>query len=180
MKSPTGSIAIALTALCCVAMGGIIGVGTNIINGVISQDYFITVMKWKFSDVYPAIVAQGILEGITNGVLFAVIFAAGFGIVTRGKADFSFAYRHLRLVFVFVLGCWVAGGLLGMTLAALSADFYRAQFASGLAAQANLSAFAWVGGSIQGAQLGAVLSAVLGIVVMRNAWNAALHPQSDN
>ena len=29
----------------------------------------------------------------------------------------------------------------------------------------------WVGGSIQGAQLGALLSAVLSIVVMRNAWN---------
>ncbi|MFN5865889.1 MAG: hypothetical protein ACK45R_02715, partial [Candidatus Kapaibacterium sp.] len=93
MKSPTGSIAIALTALSCVAMGGIIGVGTNIINGLISQDYFITVMKWKFIDVYPAIVAQGVLEGIINGVLFAAVFAAGFGIVTRGKAAFLFAYR---------------------------------------------------------------------------------------
>jgi hypothetical protein len=61
-----------------------------------------------------------------------------------------------------------------MALAALSADFYRAQFATGLAAQADLNAFAWVGGSIQGAQLGAVLSAVLGIVVMRNAWNAEI------
>jgi hypothetical protein len=58
-----------------------------------------------------------------------------------------------------------------MGLAALSADFYRAQFASGLSDQANLTTFAWVGGSIQGAQLGALLSAVLSIVVMRNAWN---------
>ena len=171
MKSPTGSLAIALTALSCVAAGGIIGVGTNIINGMISQEYYITVLKWKFSNVYPAIMAQGILEGLINGVLFAAVFATGFGVITRGQAALSFALRHLRMVFVFVLSCWIAGGLLGMGLAALSADFYRAQFASGLQPQGNLTTFAWVGGSIQGAQLGALLSAVLSIVAMRNSWN---------
>jgi hypothetical protein len=171
--SISGGKSIVVVALACICLGALIGAVTNMVNAAVSPVYFQTVMKWSFHDVWTAAVAQGIMEGIIFGVLFAMVFATGYGVVTKGRAPFSFARTLLWRILIFVLAMWTVGGVLAVSLALLSADFFHAHVPLAPKDTVELLLFAWVGGSIQGAQFGGLLCAVLGIVVARNAWNSA-------
>jgi hypothetical protein len=69
--------------------------------------------------------------------------------------------------------CWVLGGIAGIGLAALSSEFFRTTFVPrgfGMG-DSELPAFAWVGGSIWGAQFGGLASLIVGLVVLRAHWH---------
>ena len=100
------TIILFLVALTCILTGGIIGALTNMVNGAVSPYYFKTIMHWDFENIWSASVAQGIFEGLLNGVLFSIIFTTTFGIVTKGKATYKFAFRQLVKVAVIVLCCF--------------------------------------------------------------------------
>jgi prolipoprotein diacylglyceryltransferase len=157
-------------ALSCIILGGLIGATTNMINGAVSPYYFKTVMYWDFEDIWIASVAQGILEGLFYGVIFAVIFTTGFGIVTKGQAPYSFAFNQLLKVIAIVFACWTIGGLLAMSLATLSSNFYKGHFPLAPSDKTELLKFAWVGGSIWGGMIGGLLSSILGVAVTKNSW----------
>ena len=159
-----------LVALTCVLTGGFIGATTNMINGAVSPYYFKAVMYWDFQDIWTASVAQGILEGLLYGVIFSVIFTTGFGLVTKGQASYSFAFRQLLKIIAIVFTCWTIGGLFAMFLATLSPDFYKSHFPYTPTDKTEMLKFAWVGGSIWGGMIGGLLSAILGVVDTKNSW----------
>jgi len=157
-------------ALSCIALGGFIGATTNMINGAVSPYYFKAVMYWDFEDIWIASLAQGILEGLLYGIIFALIFTTGFGIVTKGQAPYSFAFKQLLKIIAIVFACWTIGGLLAMFLATLSSNFYKDHFPLAPSDKTELLKFAWVGGSIWGGMIGGLLSSILGVAVTKKSW----------
>jgi len=163
-------LTIFFVALTCILTGGFIGATANMINGAVSPYYFKVIMHWNFQNIWTASVAQGIWEGLLYGVIFAVIFTTGFGIITKGKAPYSFAVKQLLKIIVFTFFCWAIGGFLAMLLATLSPDFYRANFPFTPMEKAEILKFAWVGGSIWGVMIGGLISAIIGIVLTKINW----------
>ena len=157
-----------LIALTCILMGGTIGAITNMVNGALSPYYFKTTMNWGFQEIWIASVAQGILEGLFHGVFFAIIFTIGFGIITKGKANYAFAFKHIIRIAIIVLCCWTIGGLLAVMLVRLSPEFYRSHFPWTPTDVVEQMKYAWVGGSIWGEILGGVLGSVIGLLNVKN------------
>ncbi len=157
-------------SITCVLMGGLIGAVSNMINGSISAYYFKTTMNWGFPEIWIASVAQGILEGLFHGVLFALIFTTGFGLVTKGKADYAFAFKHIIRIAMIVMICWTIGGLLAVMLVSLSPEFYRSHFPWTPTDVIEQMKYAWVGGSIWGEIIGGFLGSVVGLVTVKNNW----------
>ena len=61
-----------------------------------------------------------------------------------------------------------------MFLAVLSPEFYKAQFPMTPSDKTEMIKFAWVGGSIWGGMFGDILSAFIGIVMIKNNWRKRL------
>lgn len=156
--------------LTCVFTGGFIGAITNMINGAVSPNYFRIVMGWDFENIWIASIAQGIFEGLIYGVIFSLIFTTGFGIITEGKGTFKFALKQLSKIILIVLSCWAIGGILAMLLASLSPEFYNSHFYDVPKEKTEILKYAWVGGSIWGGMIGGLMSAIFGIVVVKNNW----------
>lgn len=148
-----------------------LGAGTNAVNGWISPHYFITIMRWQdVEDVWRASIAQGTFEGLCFGVFFSLVFTGGVGIITRASCNYGFAVRHLLGIVAGALVCWFLGGFAAMGLASLSPEFYRRAFRGVPVEFGPMLAYAWVGGSIWGVQLGGLVSLVLGLVILRANW----------
>jgi hypothetical protein len=165
---PLALFAIAITGV--FASAGL-GAVTNSINGRVSPLYFITIMRWHgVEDVWRASIGQGILEGLCFGVFFSLVYTAGAGIITGASCTYGFAFRHLLGIVAAAFVCWLIGGMAGMVLAALSPEFFRQSFIGVPQASGPMLAYAWVGGSIWGVQLGGLVSVVLGLVILRANW----------
>jgi hypothetical protein len=65
-----------------------------------------------------------------------------------------------------------------MGLAALSSSWFRSRFPHAPPEPSELIPFAWVGGSIWGVYVGALVSVVVGLVVMRATWNEHLRREA--
>lgn len=168
---PLALVGLALTGLLA---AGLLGALTNAVNGRVSPAYFVAVLNWRgVADVWRASVAQGIFEGLLFGALLGTAFAVGTGLITRATCPYRFAAGHLLGVVAGALACWALGGLAALGLAALSPDFYRRTFVGVPDGTAPMLAYAWVGGSIVGLQLGGFVSTALGLVVLRGNWGRA-------
>ncbi len=138
----------------CWAVGAASGALLNALNGQICPAYFQRVLHWDFPGVAAAAMLQGVFEGSFYAVLVALVLGWSW---MRGGGD-----RPGRRALPGIVGWWAAGALvgggMGCGFAAWSADFFTATFppSAGLEGTALLR-FAWVGGSIQGALLGAAL-----------------------
>lgn len=151
--------------------GAVLGAMTNAVNGWVSPYYFVIVMRWhEIHDIWRASVAQGIFEGLLFGAGFSLIFTAGTGIITRASSSYGFAVRHLVEILAATFGCWLFGGIAALGLATLSPQFYQATFMGVPDEFSAMLAFAWVGGSIWGVELGGLISVVLGLVNLRANW----------
>ena len=182
MDSPVAASGLATRPITLfgIAMTGILGsrcLGgmANAVNGWVSPEYFVNIMHWQeISDIWRASIAQGVLEGLGFGVFFSLVFAGGAGIMTGAACRYGFACRHLLGVFAGALVCWATGGLAAIGLASLSPEFYRQAFREVPETFGPMLAYAWVGGSIWGLQLGGLISVVLGLVVLRANWRREL------
>lgn len=63
-----------------------------------------------------------------------------------------------------------------MGLATLSPEFYVRAFAGVPVQTVPMLCYAWVGGSIWGAQSGGMLAVVIGSIVFANRWNLLAKP----
>jgi hypothetical protein len=152
-------------ALTGVFSSACLGAVTNTVNGWVSPQYFEVIMQWDgVEDVWRASIAQGILEGLLFGTFFSL------GIITRASCDYWFAVRHLLGIVAGAFVCWIIGGLAAIGLATLSPEFYRRAFFGVPDEHRAMLAYAWVGGSIWGVQLGGLVSVLLGLVVLRANW----------
>ncbi|SFJ10835.1 hypothetical protein [Planctomicrobium piriforme] len=154
-----------------VASSGLTGGLTNAINGQVSPTYFIRVLGWdNVENVWRAVIAQGVFEGLLFGAFYSVIFVTCVGILTGVRCGYTFAVRHLLKAFVFALICWCLGGLAAIGLASLSPEFYRHAFNGVPDSTSGMLAYAWVGGSIWGLELGGLLSLPIVLVSLRADW----------
>ena len=154
-----------------IGAGAIIGASTNAVNGAVSPHYFRTVMRWQdVENVWRASIAQGIFEGLIYGVVLSVVFTMVVGIVSRSRCPYGFAFRHLLGMVVGVYGAWIVGGLIAMALAALSPEFFTRTFRGVPEEFGAMLRYAFVGGSIQGAMAGGVLSVAIGSVLFAARW----------
>jgi hypothetical protein len=159
----------------------VFGAATNAVNGAVSPTYFVNILRWHdVQDVWRASISQGVFEGLVFGFLFSLIFTTGVGIITRASTTYSFAVKYLLGILAATLVCWAIGGLLGMGLSALSPDFYRRAFIGVPEEFGAMLAYAWVGGSIWGAQFGGLVSVVLGLVLLRARWRQSAGRQAGN
>jgi hypothetical protein len=173
-RTSTKPIALILIAATVIAGGALIGASTNAINGAVSPLYFRNVMGWQdVQQIWWASVAQGIFEGLIYGTLFAAVFTLVVGISSRARCSFSFAVRHLLLMLLAILICWVAGGLAAMGLATLSPEFYQRSFVGVPDDFGAMLRYAWVGGSIWGALFGGLITLVIGSVLFAVRWRRA-------
>lgn len=156
--------------LSCIFIGGLIGAVTNMINGAVSPNYFRIVMGWDFQSIWIVSIAQGIFEGLIYGVIFSLIFTTGFGIITKGNGTYNFAIEQLLKIILIVLGFWTIGGIIAMLLSSLSPEFYQSHFYNVPKEKIEMLKFAWVGGSIWGGMIGGLLSAIFGVVIIKNNW----------
>ena len=156
-----------------VLASGFVGGTTNVVNGLVSPQYFETVLGWGrrgIKDVWRASIAQGIYEGLLYGVAFSLIFTAATGIITRSTCPYRFAMRHLLGILAGTYAAWALGGLAAIGLALLSPEFYQQHFFGVPREPVPMVRYAWVGGSIWGVELGGLVSVILGLIVLRSNW----------
>jgi hypothetical protein len=163
--------AIAVTG---VLASGFLGATTSAVNGRASPLYFATVLGWEgVADVWRASVAQGAFEGLLFGVFFSLLFTFATGPITGAACPYGFALRHQLGILAGAYACRALGGSAGVGLASLSPEFYRRTFFGVPLERGSLLRYAWVGGSIWGAELGGLASVILGLVVLRSNWRRA-------
>ncbi len=173
MSDLTRSRPRALVGLGLTGIGLGIGLGalTNGISGWLSPEYFRQVMGWQdVQDVWRASIAEGIFEGVLFGLVFSAIFVSVVGFVSRARCPYRLGATYLLSTAVAALGFWVAGGLLGMGLAALSPEFFRHTFRGVPEEFAPMIRYAWVGGSIQSLTLGGLASVIVASLLFRAKW----------
>lgn len=170
-RAPVRPLALVALFVTGIVAGAGFGAATNAINGTVSPGYFITIMRWHtVSNIQLAAVAQGILEGILFGLFFSIILTATVGVSSKVRAPYLFSALHLAGVVLAVFACWLIGGVLAMALAGLSPEFYRATFRGVPEDHGAMMSYAWVGGSIWGAQFGGLACVILGAVLFPVRW----------
>lgn len=92
-------------------------------------------------------------------------------VITRAACPIGFAFRHLLGILGGAYAGWALGGLAAIGLASLSPEFYRRAFIGVPGGTGPMLRYAWVGGSIWGAELGGLLSVILGVVILRSNWH---------
>jgi len=158
-------------ALSALFAGAIVGATTNAVSGYVSADYFRRVMRWEdIESIYRAIIAQGIFEGLLFGAGYAVVVVLVFGLVSRGRCPYPMALKYLMGMIGGVYAGWMIGGLAGLGLASLSPEFFVHTFRVSPEEYHALLRFAWVGGSIKGVTLGALLSVIIGCIAFGARW----------
>jgi hypothetical protein len=169
---PLDLAAIAVTG---VAFSGFLGATTNAVNGVVSPVYFVTVLGWKdVGNVWRASIAQGLFEGLLFGLLFSLMFTTACGLITGAACPFGVAAKHLLGILGGSYACWALGGLAGVALVCLSPEFYRHTFFGVPAEPGPMIRYAWVVGSIWGAEFGGLIAVILGLVILRSNWRRRL------
>ncbi len=176
LDRPVRPLALGAVALTGVGLAAFAGALTNAVNGWVSPRYFVTILGWSDDGrTWRDSIAQGAFEGLLFGAAFALVFTVGVGILTRASCTYRFAARHLLAVVAGALVCWLLGGTAGMLLATLSPGFYRRTFIGVPVEVSPMLAYAWVGGSIWGLEIGGLVSVVLGLVVLRANWLGVAH-----
>lgn len=178
-RRPTQPLALAGIALSGWLASGFLGGTTNAINGWVSPTYFVTILGWQgVADVWSASIAQGIFEGLLFGGLFSLVFTVATGLITSASCSFGFALKHLLGVLGGAYLCWALGGVAAMGLATVSPEFYRWTFIEVPREFGPMLGYAWVGGSIWGAELGGLVVGVVGLVVLQANWRRQIKPES--
>jgi hypothetical protein len=104
------------------------------------------------------------------GIFFSLVFAGGVGLLSGCACSYGIGLKYLLGILAGVYICWAFGGLCGMGLATLSPEFYRRTFIGVPADPEERLRYAWVGGSIWGAEFGGLVSVILGLVLFRSGW----------
>jgi hypothetical protein len=151
-----------LLALACVFAIGFIGAVTNMVNGSLSPLYYCYTLRWHSGDIWRMAVAQGAAEGLQYGALFAAGFMGFWGIFVPSNRHLHLAWKTLFQLCLFVLGCWMLGGAIGLLLAWWSPAIFQNRCPFLLNDPATLYGFSWVAGSVKGAVYGGLIS--LGLV----------------
>ena len=166
-KTPVNLV---LFAISLIGIGGLIGASTNLVNGLVSEEYFRQIMGWNFEGIWIAAIFQGLFEGLIYGFIFSAIFTIGFASTTKMKADRSFAKNQLKKILPIIYLCWIIGGIVAVFLVVTFPEEYdRFIYAVPTELFARIR-YAWVGGSIWGGMFGGIIAIIWGLVNTRKEW----------
>jgi hypothetical protein len=178
---PARPLALVGIAVAAILAGTLVGVCTNAIDGAVSPTYFINVMGWQYvSNIWQASILQGAFEGSAVGLLFSMILTTTIGIVTRATCECGHGLRWLGYITLAIFGTWGIGGVCGVALAALGPSFFQNAFIGVPSDHVQMLRFAWVGGSIWGAEFGGFGVIIVGLVLFRSSWRRMLKQESDD
>lgn len=168
-RRPGALTGIGLTAI---FIGAVFGLLTNAVNGAVSPTYFVRIMGWySVPNVWRASIQQGILEGAVVGLIFGVVSVTTIGVVTRCRCTYAMGAQWLAWMVLAILGAWLLGGVSAMMLATVTPDFYRKIIFGVPEDPVEMLRYAWVGGSIVGAEVGGFLVITAGLVWFAIRWN---------
>lgn len=157
-------------ALCSVVLGVVLGALMSWFNAWLDPGYFQQTMGWSLEEVQPASLIQGGLGGLAYGFAFAGFFVIICGWATQFNCTFSFAFRQLLKISLFVILGWAAGGLAISTFPQ-QGDTAFSSMASTLSGLPGGSGHSpWPSGSIPGQKAGFLLGAVLCPFIVWRAW----------
>jgi hypothetical protein len=152
------------SVILCIA--GVFGGATNAINAWISPDYFHNLLGIGWSDA----VARGVLEGSAFGLLFSLIVTTTVAFITGDACDYRSAFLLVGRLLLIELALWIAGGVCGLLLAAGFPGDFRATFFQAPDEHGPLLRFAWVGGSIWGAEFAGLAATVFLLIRFAARW----------
>lgn len=180
IRQPSRPLTLAGLAVGGVAASAFLGGTTNAVNGAVSPTYFVTNLPGVGADhAWQAAIAHGIFEGILFGIVLSLIFTVSTGLITSVSCSAVFAGKHLLGVLGGAYVCWTLGGMAAVGLASLSPEWYRRTFLGVPEEFGEMLRYAWVGGSIWGAQFGGFVSVIIGLVILRANWRRGLdRPES--
>jgi len=162
--------AITFIIIITIFIGAFIGGTTNVINGYVSPTYFRHIMGWDFNGIWSASIAQGIFEGLLNGIVFSIIYGVAITLITKGETTLKFGLSQLSKIATNIYIFWIIGGIIALALATLSPEFYQSKFRMVPIETKEMLAYAWVGGSIWGANYGSIIAIVIGIIRTKINW----------
>ena len=159
---------VCIVCMSCIMLSGLIGLCTNLINAVISPEYFINIMHWEqVESLIRSAGAQGLYQGIVRGLFFALVFSCVYIISNNAELNISAVLKWIISMGVASIGLWVIGGIIAIVLFALSPEFYKQTFIGVLDGHAAVFRYAWVGGSIWGISFGGIIVIIIGTVLFR-------------
>ena len=81
---------ICIVCMSCIMLSGLIGLCTNLINAVISPEYFINIMHWEeVENLIRSAGAQGLYQGLGQGLFFALVFSCVYIISNNAELNIS-------------------------------------------------------------------------------------------
>jgi hypothetical protein len=175
-EEPTRPGALIATAVTLVLAGAVMGGVSNAVNGGVSGAYFVSNLGWDEmaeDQVHRAAVAQGIFEGLIFGLVSGLLFTCVVAWVSRVRCAYPVAVRYVLGMLGTAVACWVVGGLVALGLAWLSPEFFRETFHKVPEESGEALRYAWVGGSIMGAQWGCVFAVPVACLLFRARWRRA-------
>jgi hypothetical protein len=116
---------------------------------------------------------KGVFEGLLCGLIFGTIFVTGVSLISKLRLSIRSSLSYLGLLLGSALLAWDVGGLLALSLAWLSPEFYRQAFVGVPEDFSSMLSYAWVGGSIWGIQFGGFGLLIIWLAVFRAKWNAS-------
>ena len=138
---------ICIVCISCIMLSGLIGLCTNLINAVISPEYFINIMHWEeVENLIRSAGAQGLYQGLGQGLFFALVFSCVYIISNNAELNISAVLKWIVCMGLASIGLWVIGGIIAIALSALSPEFYKQTFIGVPDGCAAMFRYAWVGG----------------------------------
>ena len=160
---------ICIVCMSCIMLSGLIGLCTNLINAVISPEYFINIMHWEeVENLIRSAGAQGLYQGLGQGLFFALVFSCVYIISNNAELNISAVLKWIVCMRRASLRLRVIGGNIAIALSALSPEFYKQTFIGVPDGYAAMFRYAWVGGSIWGITFGGIIVMIIGTVLFRN------------
>ena len=160
---------ICIVCISCIMLSGLIGLCTNLINAVISPEYFINIMHWEeVENLIRSAGAQGLYQGLGQGLFFALVFSCVYIISNNAELNILAVLKWIVCMGLASIGLWVIGGIIAIALSALSPEFYKQTFIGVPDGYAAMFRYAWVGGSIWGITFGGIIVMIIGTVLFRN------------
>jgi hypothetical protein len=99
---------------------------------------------------------EGKVKGSVVGLFFSSILTTTIGIITRATCPLGIGLRWLGYIVLAIYATWIAGGICGVGLAEFNPTFFRNTFFQTPSDHWQMLRFAWVGGSIWGAEPGRI------------------------
>ena len=101
-------------------LSGLIGLCTNLINAVISPEYFINIMHWEeVENLIRSAGAQGLYQGLGQGLFFALVFSCVYIISNNAELNISAVLKWIVCMGLASIGLWVIGGIIAIALSAM-------------------------------------------------------------